>query len=721
MASPWERDWGDSGGAAAAQSPWEKDWNNPTGEARAATADTPRPSIIPGGNKEAAGLWATMRASLAPKVEDQIAHYSAVMGIPKERFGVLNGDIVYADQQGQYQRVVPGVFSGPWQETPERLARWITSQFGPSIPGAAGAVAGTITAPTGAASIPAAAGAAGAADVARQSVSNYLLDKDIVKNIDWGNAAGQALLAGGAQGVGLMAAKGLQNNPLGVSPSDRVKAADPKLIAESQRIAAEAKSRGVDLSAGQATGLTSLQQQERQALRWPETADTIADFRNAQRNTQIPAAVRSEIANISPAGPEDAIGKFREGATATVKHVENLRASKAKPLYDEAFKANPSVASNEIDRILETPAGKQALRNAAETMQNLRTRMGLPDKELAEHVKELVDRGEMVKPKGGVAAGLKLRSLDLVKQELDDMAGTAAQRGEKLNASAYRQLARDLRGELDRLDATAIAGPNSTKAAGGLYAQARKIYSTESDLVDAVKDGGVGAIERLKGMDTSTIVRRAFSSGMNPADIRKMRMNFEAAGRGADFDAGIAAFLSDKLDDAMRVNADGQRGNVAGKFFANVWGDERQKRVVQAALTPKQMQGFESLMEVLHAASRSLPEGSPTATDLGRMGTGGLSTTGKIVGKVFSPGKWPGLGDEVAEGVAALREPAKREALAKALLSGQFDRELSRMRMVSPGSKQAAALTAQILTGAGVIAARPSPRDFPAADVAPLQ
>lgn len=681
------------------------------------------PPIVPGGNAEAAGLWATLKASLAPKVEDQIEHYSRTMKIPRERFGVLQGEIVYADQKGQYQRVVPPVFEGPTAEVPERAARYVASQFGPSAPGVAGGIAGTLTAPSGLASIPAAGAASFVTDAARQALSNYMLDRSPLSPIDWLNSAGQAGLSMAGQGIGLAAAKGLQNNPLGVSAADRVKAADPARIAEGKRIAAEAQQRGVTLSAGQSTNLNSLKQTERQALRWPETADTVADFRASQRDTQIPAAVRSEISRISNVPSTEAASQLREGAKAVVKHVTDIRAGKAAPLYDEAFKANASVASPEIDKILETPAGKQALKNAAYTMQNFRSKMGLPDKEIAEHVKELVERGEMAQPKGGVAAGLKLRSLDLVKRHLDEMANTASRAGDKLNASAYGDLARQLRGELDRLDVTGIAGPNSTKAAGGAYARARAIFQADSPAIDTLQKGAVGKLARMEGDDAISMVRSVFDKGRNPADVRKMKMAFQAAGKDPEWNAGIAGFLSDKLDEAMVVNAQGERGNVAGKVFKSVWGDERQKRVVEAALPQGRLQSIEKLMEVLNAASRSLPEGSPTATDLGAMAPGRLGSTGRILGTVASPGKWLNLGDEVTQGVAAIREPAKRRQLVDALLSGRFDQELSRMRMVSPGSKQAAALTAQILTGAGVLAGREmfEPQDRAPIDASPLQ
>lgn len=160
------------------------------------------------------------------------------------------------------------------------------------------------------------------------------------------------------------------------------------------------------------------------------------------------------------------------------------RATASKPLYDQAFRANQSIASPKIDRILETPAGKQALASARVKMQNDMTLMGVPDAELRD---QALEAGQALP--GGAASGLKLRTLDYMKRSLDDQIGAAQRAGESDNARILTGLKKDFVKALDDADVTARAGPNSTKAAGGLYAQARAAYSGPSQSIDALTDG----------------------------------------------------------------------------------------------------------------------------------------------------------------------------------------------------------------------------------------
>lgn len=143
---------------------------------------------------------------------------------------------------------------------------------------------------------------------------------------------------------------------------------------------------------------------------------------------------------------------------------------KAAPLYQKAFSENQNVSSPLIDRILTTPAGRRAFSSARNIMQNDMTLMGVPDKDLLEQAAEA---GQDIPWRGGVASGLKLRSLDYVKQGFDDQINTAMRAGNKNEARSLIGLKNKFVSALDDADVTARSGPNSVKAAGGLYAQAR--------------------------------------------------------------------------------------------------------------------------------------------------------------------------------------------------------------------------------------------------------
>jgi hypothetical protein len=655
---------------------------------------------------------ALARASLATDTETEIKRLSQSTGIPEKRFGVIDGNIVYTDEEGQTHRVRPSVFGGDrsegvlpylW-ETLQRGARYVAGGAGPAIPQTAGMATGVAMGPTGL-SIPAVAGAAGVADLGRQALDKAMAGESVMEGYDLLNAGGHALMAGGGQAGGYLFNKAMNRNPMGVSQYDRAQAMSPQARQAAADLEAEARRRGVDLSAGQATDLRSLKVNERRLGRFDETADRVYDFARNQRETQVPAAVRQEIAAISPKSGEAAVQSFREGAEGVVEKAMAERAKAASSLYDEAFKANQNVQSPAIDRLLRTPAGRQALRNAATKMQNDMTLVGVPDKELTEQARYVASLGQdKAPPRQGVASGLKLRTLDYVKRSLDDMSESAMRAGEKDNARIIGNLKRSLVAELDKLDVTAQAGPNSVNPAGGAYARARAAYGSGSDALDRILEGGTGFINKMEGMDRQSIVNRAFSAqNIMPEEVARVRSQFAMAGKMDDFNAGVASWLSDRLADAMKANASGG-GNVPGKVFASVWGDERQRAILKAALGDQaRVDSMGQLMKVLQAAARSLPEGSPTATDLPSMS--GVQTVGKVgqvFGKIFSPGAWLNVGEELVKGVDALRTPAARQRLADALLSGKYDQQLSKLRMLSPTGERAAVIASQVLTDLGI-------------------
>lgn len=179
-------------------------------------------------------------------------------------------------------------------------------------------------------------------------------------------------------------------------------------------------------------------------------------------------------------------GLSADKAYSTVQAMQQSRANAAAPLYKKAYEANQNIASPMIDRILSTPAGKQALTDAREQMQNDMSKMGVPDAEIAEQIKE---SGQAVPFKGGVASGLKLRTLDYVKRALYDQESVEARAGRKNAADIIKNLRQSLVSEMDKADVTARAGPNSTKPEGGLYKQARAAYSGPSQSMDALEFG----------------------------------------------------------------------------------------------------------------------------------------------------------------------------------------------------------------------------------------
>jgi len=166
------------------------------------------------------------------------------------------------------------------------------------------------------------------------------------------------------------------------------------------------------------------------------------------------------------------------------QQLANINESAA--LYKNAYAQNQFVESPVINRLLKTPAGGQAMRNARTTLQNLQTNLSRVDPELTAQAKEAgITTGK------GVGRGLKLEFLDQVKKELFDLETLAKNQFGKPTArsNSITQLRRDLTKELDNVDVTAQAGPGSLKVEGGDYARARLLAGDKLSNQEALEQG----------------------------------------------------------------------------------------------------------------------------------------------------------------------------------------------------------------------------------------
>lgn len=231
----------------------------------------------------------------------------------------------------------------------------------------------------------------------------------------------------------------------------------------------------------------------------------------------------SKRAATEPKNIKSAISQYISSgdAMSTADEIMKQADEAVKPLYQEVYKANPSVASKEIDRILSTPAGSSALKKAAELMQNDRSLVGLTDPELLEQAR-LVG----AHTPGGVASGLKMQTLDYVKRALDDQwrAARGTNEGRIIN-----NLRRDLVSALDEADAS------------GKYAEVRKIWAGAMSGQEALEQGS-----NILKMDTAEVKKYFNSLGESEKEL---------------FRLGAAQSLKDA------INSTPDRSNMARKIF----------------------------------------------------------------------------------------------------------------------------------------------------------
>jgi hypothetical protein len=660
------------------------------------------------------------RASLAVDPKDQIKRYAEHFQQPEGHFGVINGEIVrWVPEENAFAKVVPsmGGQSGVGDTIRAGIAQ-SAAAAGPTAPQLTGTIAGVIMGPTGA-SIPVSAVVAGLTDWSRQALDKVLSGEPAVPfagaDYDYMNMAGHATMVGAGQAIAVGLNRLLTRNPMGIEAFDRVKASDQVDQAKWLALEQEAEARGVHLSAGQKTELRSLMAKERQLSRYNETADMMHSFRENQWRTEVPQAFRAEVQNIAPQqGREAMIQSFREGADKVVNSALGQRAGQATAAYQQAYGAHQSLDSPALRDIwarAERAGAIKAARDIANARgeslgritQGLEDTFGPLDAEMTQLARQLAREGKLEVPTGGMPTGLSLQTWDRVRQGVWKLVEDNTDQLGKRNAlgSAYAKMWGDLTKELESL----TGGPQ------GAWGAARLAYGQGSEAVEQVLSGGVGVIQKMSGPDRVSMVTRIFDGrSILPEEVARTRELFVKAGQESAWNSGIAAHLANILDESIK--SAGISGNVPGQVYSRLGRDALQHDAVVAAVGPQKAASFEKLLEVMVASSRSLPEGSPTATDL-LAAPNTVSKTIKIAGKVLSPQTWFNLGNEAVAGLEAMRTPAANIKLAEYLLSDKSAAALQRFQMLSKTQQGAVVGMVEVMQNAGIIAtgAR-KPADF---------
>lgn len=194
---------------------------------------------------------------------------------------------------------------------------------------------------------------------------------------------------------------------------------------------------------------------------------------------------------------------------------------RAKPLYDAFYNAR-GVSSDEINSLLETPAGKDAVRRAYTIAANERvdpTSLGI----------DLNDLGEPVLTKVPSP-----RTLDFVKRGLDDIVEAQRDQFGRLNLDEYTRSVNDVRANLLK------EGDKLSAYAGAPWADARNAYAGPAS-ANAALWKGKGALG-----DTAEAIERTVSR-MGDFEKQQFATGFRAALAEAIDKSGGSADVVNKL------------------------------------------------------------------------------------------------------------------------------------------------------------------------------
>jgi hypothetical protein len=345
---------------------------------------------------------------------------------------------------------------------------------------------------------------------------------------------------------------------------------------------------------------------------------------------------------------------------AQVDDILEAGRGKAKPLYNEAFKANKSVQSNDINNILSTPEGKKALKRVAVNFQNEGKFMGLPDAELKQVAREMAAVDKMADVDGPISAGLSMRTLDQVKKAIDNEYSKAtnklASSFDKDRANALRTLSSRLRSALDDADVTAKAGPKALKLEGGLYAQARKEAGDYLQLTDAMEAG------------------KGFMS-KDPELLAKEFTKLSDAEKTA-FRSGVGKQIRDTIENT----------NEGANFYNRVFGSKQKQDRLAKILNPSQFKKLQSDLKAedrLFKLRNEVLSGSPTTSkavaaaeiagmgaDAASMANGGLVNIPKEATYGFWKKMRDGINDKTARQISEIiyeKSPEKKLQIIQSL------------------------------------------------------
>lgn len=526
------------------------------------------------------------------------------------------------------------------------LKRNVAGGASKAIPFTAQTVAGVATAPAlasgplGAAGSVAAVGAAGAGG---ESIRQFIGKRMLGDKFNTGEVIKETILPMVGQGVGGLAMKfGNRFVARDLARIDPTKAA--QLGDDAARV-------GIDLTPAEQTGLRSLQQQQRVVARTPEGADVMGDFYTRRNTEQIPRAVDDVLNRISPVAETDVAAQNLKAASGEIGEAAiKARSDAVRPIYQKLMTPDNVVdASNFADDAV---------------------------------YKSVLDKVRKDPIFGGLkdAPDNSLPMIDAVKKEFDDMIGAATQAGQ-------RNRARVLAESRDKMLSVADdAFPE--------YAQVRSEFAGMSPEVTQVTKGPIGVNAKSGGQVKDTGALFDFNR-LGPGEIRKARATFEKAGKMDEYNAGLRAFIQNKWSQATKDTAAGPKANLAGAYRASIFGDVRAREAMKAAMAPDQYDAFTRLMDVLEAAGKAMPEGSPTATDMAGMKTlsaeaGGLmNKTGRLLTKPLST---------INEWLEAGASSSHAENIAQIITSKEGMAKLRELRKLSPTSEKARVIVAQLLT-----------------------
>lgn len=633
----------------------KREWTPDPGVIDTRTAK-PRVNWTPTGEPRT-GFGTLVKSGFVDDPQTKIKIFAKGRGIPEDRYRVTSGgEIVYQGDDGNWYPETKQTVGG-------KLVR-VVGEAAAQTPAAVLGAAGSTFGPAGAA-----VGAAGGEGIRKVVGATVFDEPQTVK----GNVAGMATEAAlGFTGEvgGRLVAGGI--NRAGSKRGGQLVAAagrDRRFLNPAQVAANEAKGQkfGVDLLPPQTTGSRELIGKTKWLRDRPGTADVISEALQRQ-NQQAQAAAEEFIRDLGGYQSPKVTGtKLVSAAGKALAATVEARKKIAGPVYKKAFEADVKV---DVEPLLKhiTDAKKTAKGDILAGLNRAEKLLKAPDLPNTTPASKILDASGNPAIPASVSYDTTLKGLHGARVTLWDMIDTANRKGQGNLAGELKGIWARLTDQMDK------ASPDYKKARG-LYEAATGVgkvgeRSLVSDIAGLEGDAVVNAHKKL--------IQNTFT---HPDTVRVARARIEKQDPEA-WKNTVGIFLLDKFNKAKT----GDVMNFGGKLHNAIVRDENTRKVLEAAMDPKDFANLMDLADVLNKASLLAGKESATAERL-LIDESIRSQTGSKVGRLLQTdvtaplkkiGQW-------LDGVATEKDARK---LADAIVSEKAAIQLQRMRQLQPGTEK---------------------------------
>lgn len=421
-------------------------------------------------------------------------------------------------------------------------------------------------------------------------------------------------------------------------------------------VIARARSMGIEVTPAEASNLQSLiNQQKRYGEGMDEAGDIIRRFYE-RRSGQEDEAINAFIGRT----PHAAVANrnTHEVATQAIDDAVAARSSAAGPIYRTGVRDDILVPDEVYARMTEDPV-------------------------LGPHIQRL-----MTNPEEGLidVNPQSTRFLDALKKSLDA-------RAQQLGRNEQNQYQAGVVGDAARRLRT------MTDDIFPVYGQARGAYASQSGEVDDVVNNIEGVISRIRNPEISkSLPRMIFEpSTATPESITRLRRHFIAQGREGDWNDVLNVYLRNAWETQKgAITSDFSR---PGKWRKVVYGSQRARDNMRAAMGRSRFNSFEDLMDVLEATSR-VPKGQSMTEPAGQA----AAREAFEAAPILSSAKGFGMGG-LREYWVNAKVDAWRADIARVMTNERSLttlQQLRQLRSLNPRSERAIRVVSTALTQAGV-------------------